>query len=72
MMKSNKITLRIKATAARIIGVAIIAAGIGLLINNMVMTTPFIMGIALLIVGAAIIVLARNNTLKTAADRLTN
>jgi len=72
MMKSNKITLRIKATAARIIGVAIIAAGIGLLINNMVMTTPFIMGIALLIVGAAIIVLARNNTLKTAADKLTN
>ena len=70
-MKSNRTTLRINVTAIRIISGAIIAVGISMLITNTVMTTPFIMGIALSILGAAIIVLARRSPLKLVSEKLT-
>ena len=70
-MKSNRTTLRINATAIRIVSGAIIAVGISMLITNAVLSTPFIMGIALSILGAATIVLAQRNPLETATDKIT-
>ena len=63
-MKSNTTTVRINANATRILSGAIIVVGISMLITNAVMTTPFIMGIALSILGAVIIILAQRNLLK--------
>jgi len=70
-MGTNRTTLRINATVARIISGAIIAIGISMLLTNTVMTTSFIMGIALSILGAAIIVLAQRYPLKPVAEKLT-
>jgi F0F1-type ATP synthase assembly protein I len=69
-MKMKKTVATINATAARIISGAIIAIGVVLLVTNAVMTTPFIMGIALLIIGVAIIVLAKRHPLKFATEKL--
>jgi hypothetical protein len=70
-MISNTTNLKINATVTRIISGAIIAVGISMLISNAVMTTSFIMGIALSIMGAAIIVLAQRQPLKLASEKLT-
>jgi hypothetical protein len=69
-MKMKKTVATINATTARIISGAIIAIGVVLLVTNAVMTTPFIMGIALLIIGVAIIVLAKRHPLKLATEKL--
>ena len=69
-MKIKKKVATINATAARVISGAIIAIGIVLLVTNAITTTPFIMGLALLILGSAIIVLAQRYPLKLATDRL--
>ena len=69
-MKLDRNTLRINASATRVISGAIIAVGISMLITNAIMTTPVILGIALSILGAAIIVLAQNNPLKPTTERL--
>ena len=60
-MKLDRTALQIDATAARIISGVIIAVGISMLITNTAMTTPFIMGIALSILGTAIVVLVQRH-----------
>ena len=69
-MKKGRTITTINAKAARIVSGAIIAIGIVQLVTNAVMTTQFIMGIALLIIGAAIIVLAQRYPLKLTTERL--
>lgn len=69
-MKMKKTIATINATAARIISGVIIAIGVVLLVTNAVMTTPFIMGIALLIISVVIIVLAKRHPLKLATEKL--
>ena len=69
-MKRKKTIATIGATAARVISGALIAIGIVLLVTDAVMTTPFIMGIALLIIGAAILISAQRNPLKLASEKL--
>ena len=69
-MKRKKVVATINTRAARIISGAIIAIGIVQLVTNSVMTTSFNMGIALLIIGVAIIVLAQRFPLKLVAEKL--
>ena len=69
-MKSSKTTMRINVTAIRIISGFIIAVAVSMLITNAVMTTPFIMGIALSILGAVIIILAQRNLLKPLTNKV--
>ena len=61
-MKSSKTTMRINVTAIRIISGFIIAVAVSMLITNAVMTIPFIMGIALSILGVTIIVLVQRHS----------
>ena len=67
-MKRRKTIATINAIAARIISGAIIAIGVVLLVTNVAMTIPFNMGLALLVLGAAIIVLAQRHPLKLATE----
>lgn len=60
-MKSKRNTYRINAVSTIIISGAIIAVGISMLMTNSLMTTPFIMGIAVSILGVAIILLAQRS-----------
>lgn len=69
-MKRKKTIATINVTAARIISGAIIAIGIVLLVTDAIMSTPFIMGIALLILGVAIIILAQRYPLKLAMEKM--
>jgi len=69
-MKRKKTIATINARAARIISGAIIAIGIVQLVTNTIMTIPFNMGIALLIIGVAIIILAQRFPLKFVAEEL--
>ena len=68
-MKKEKTIATINAQAARIISGTIIAIGIIQLVTNTIMSTPFNMGIALLIIGVAIIVLAQRFPLKLVAEK---
>ncbi|MFC2024681.1 hypothetical protein ACFLTJ_03840 [Chloroflexota bacterium] len=68
-MKKEKTIATINSKAARIISGALLAIGIVLLLTNAVMTTPFNMGIALLIIGVTIIVLAQRFPLKLVAEK---
>lgn len=69
-MKRKKTIATINVTAARIISGAIIAIGIVLLVTAAIMSTPFIMGIALQILGVAIIILAQRYPLKLAMEKM--
>ena len=70
-MKRKKTIATINSTAARIISGAIITIGIVLLVTtDAIMSTPFIMGIALLVLGVATIVLAQRYPLKLAMEKM--
>jgi len=71
-VNKNKKVGRISAKAAFIISGAVIALGIVLIVTNVALTVAFNVGIALLVVGAAIIVLAKNRPYQLASERFSH
>ena len=69
-MKKEKTIATINARTARIISGAIIAIGIVQLVTNTIMSIPFNMGIALLIIGVTIILLSQRFPLKLVSEKL--
>ena len=69
-MKRNKRVATISANAALIISGGIIAIGVVLVVTGEALSTAFNMGIALMLLGAVLIVLARRHPLKLTAIRL--
>ena len=69
-MKRNGKIATINTTAARIISGGIIAIGIVLLATNATLTTAFNMGIALIILGVTMIILAKRYPLKLTTEKL--
>lgn len=56
--------MKLGKTGTRIVSAAVIVTGISLLISSLVLTTGFIMGIALILVGVSIILLSKRQSLK--------
>ena len=56
--------MKLGKTGTRIVSAAVIVAGISLFISSLVLTTGFIMGIALILVGVSIILLSKRQSLK--------
>jgi len=71
-VNKNRKVGRISAKAAFIISCGVIAIGVVLMVTNLALTVAFNVGIALLVVGAAIIVLAKNQPYKLASERFSS
>ena len=67
-MDKNQKLGRISAKSAFIISGALIALGVALIVTNTALTIAFNVGIAILVVGAAIIVLAKNRPYRLASE----
>ena len=57
--------MKLSKKAVLIVSVTIMAVGVGMFATNPVMTTDFIMGISVTMLGVATILLARRESLKS-------